>query len=336
MMRHTLPVTVLTGFLGSGKTTLINRLLREAHGRRFAVIENEYGEINVDADLLLPDRQETIVQLSNGCVCCTVRGDLANALADLAARREAGTIAFDQVLIETTGLADPGPIVRTFLAETALLEKFHLDGVVTLFDAVNGERSLEQSIEAQAQLAYADRVLISKSDCVDADRLAALGASLRGMNAQADIAALDVLRAAWGLVFEQLLDVRGYQFDRVLFAPAAATQITARHSAGIVSVSFESAGLLDGPALNAALASIKAQYGERLWRLKGVLAIAGMRTRVVVQGVQGLIQVNPAGVWRPFEPRLSRLVLIGRGLDAETILGSLRACASPAPAGVAA
>ncbi|MGQ0621094.1 MAG: CobW family GTP-binding protein [Panacagrimonas sp.] len=330
-MRHTLPVTVLTGFLGSGKTTLINRILGEAHGRRFAVIENEYGEINVDADLLLKDRAETIVQLSNGCVCCTVRGDLANALDDLAIRREAGQIAFDQVLIETTGLADPGPIVRTFMAETALLSKFHLDGVVTLFDAVNGEHSLAESVEAQAQLAYADRLLVTKVDLIDAEPIESLTSLLHMMNGQADIAAMDVRRAPWGEVFEKLLDLRGYQFDRVVFAPAADAPPAAnldpvRHTGEVCSVSFRATGLLDAQLLDAAFAAMKARYGEHLWRIKGVLAIAGMRNRMVVQGVQGLVQITPAAIWRPFEPRLSQLVLIGRRLHADPILQLLDAC----------
>jgi len=184
-----IPVTVLTGFLGAGKTTLVNRLLREAHGRRFAVIENEYGAVNVDADLLVNGGGETIVQLTNGCVCCTVRGDLADALERLAARRTAGEIAFDHVLIEPTGLADPGPIVRTFMAGTALQASYFLDGVVTLFDGLNGLRSLGESVEAQAQLAYADRVLVTKTDLLDgAAAVEALVAKVGAANSVAVVA----------------------------------------------------------------------------------------------------------------------------------------------------
>lgn len=327
MMRHTIPVTVLTGFLGAGKTSLINRILGEAHGRRFAVIENEYGEVNVDADLLLKDRAEAIVQLTNGCVCCTVRGDLANALNELANQQEVGTITFDQVLIETTGLADPGPIVRTFLAETELLSKFHLDGVVTLFDAVHGEHTLAESVEAQVQLAYADRILVTKSDLVP-DHQALLN-YLAQSNGAAEIAALDVPNAPWGEVFEKLLELRGYQFDRVTFAPTYAAPIAgvaARHTSGVRAVSFRSNVPLDGARINAALARIKAQYGEHLWRIKGVLAIDGMRNRLVLQGVQGLMQATPASVWRPFEPKSSQLVFIGREIDATSIESRLRAC----------
>lgn len=332
-MRHTIPVTVLTGFLGAGKTTLINRILSEAHGRRFAVIENEYGEINVDADLLLQDRAETIVQLTNGCVCCTVRGDLANALAELANQREAGTISFDQVLIETTGVADPGPIARTFLAETELIAKFHLDGVVTLFDALNGERTLVQSVEAQAQLGYADRILITKADLVDEAKLQTLTTKLVEMNANADSAALDVSHAAWGEVFEKLLDIRGYQFDRVFFTPSSRDSGESVHTPGLRSISFTADSPLDGARFNAALAAFKTRYGEALWRFKGIVAIEGMRQRVILQGVQGLMQANPAGVWRPYEPRRTQLVIIGRDLDRDWMLSQLRACeTAPAPA----
>lgn len=348
MRPQAVPVTVLTGFLGSGKTTLINRILKEAHGRRFAVIENEYGEINVDADLLVKDGGETVVQLTNGCVCCTVRGDLANALNDLASKRDKGEIEFDHVLIEPTGLADPGPIVRTFMAETEVLGKYFLDGVVTLFDAVNGERNLAESVEAQAQLAYADRVLITKIDLLGrsgfsptaepasrpegrpTDAADELVARVSALNTMAGVASVDTHRAPWDEVFEKLLELRGYQFDRVVFAPQASDAQGGTHTRGVGSISFNAETPLDGVQLNRALAAINERYGEALWRIKGVLAIDGMRNRIIVQGVQGLIQANPSTVWRMFEPKLSRLVLIGRELDRDWVLGLLQGCVSAA------
>lgn len=329
MMLRATPVTVLTGFLGSGKTTLINRILREAHGRRFAVIENEYGEINVDSDLLVKDGGETVVQLTNGCVCCTVRGDLANALDDLAKRRERGEIAFDHVLIEPTGLADPGPIVRTFMAETEVLSKYFLDGVVTLFDALNGRRNLAESVEAQAQLGYADRILVTKIDLLRERNPADEEGVLRSVseaNTAAAVTALDVTRAPWDEVFEKLLELRGYQFDRVVFTPAGPASSGAEHTPGVSSVSFQAEDALDGAKLNQALAAINERYGASLWRIKGVLAVEGMRNRIVVQGVQGLIQANPSTVWRLFEPKRSRLVLIGRDLDRDWICARLQTC----------
>lgn len=322
MIAGATPVTVITGFLGSGKTTLVNRLLGEAHGRRFAVIENEFGEVDVDGGLLVRDRGEVVVELTNGCVCCSVRGDLANALHDLARRRAAGEIDFDHVLIEPTGLADPGPVVRTFMAETELLARFFLDGVVTLFDAVNGERSCRETGEAQAQLALADRVLVTKPDLVEPGALGRALDFVHAANASAAVAAVDLVRAGWDELFEGLLELRGYQFDRIAAVPAPTH---ADHPGAVGTVLFEAGAPLDGVRLNRALAAINARYGESLWRLKGVLAIEGMRARVVVQGVQGLIQANPSTLWRMFEPKRSRLVLIGRALDRAWILGQLRA-----------
>ena len=330
-----IPVTVLTGFLGAGKTTLINRLLREAHGRRFAVIENEYGEINVDADLLVKDGGETIVQLTNGCVCCTVRGDLADALERLAQRRDAGEIAFDQVLIEPTGLADPGPIVRTFMAGTTVQSRYFLDGVVTLFDGVNGLRSLAESVEAQAQLAYADRVLVTKTDLLAGpEAIDAVIAGVAAANAVAAVAAVDLLGAPWDEMFDRLLELRGYQFDRVVFAPAVNDSTRVEHTIGAGSLMFAAETPLDGARLNAALAAIDARYGERMWRIKGVLAVQGMRSRIIVQGVQGLFQTHASTPWRMFEPQRTRLVLIGRDLDRDwllTLLGDCVVAATAAP-----
>ncbi|MCC7413114.1 MAG: GTP-binding protein [Gammaproteobacteria bacterium] len=319
------PVTVLTGFLGSGKTTLINRILREQHGRRFAIIENEFGEIGVDAQLIYRDGTETIVELANGCVCCSVRGDLVRALTDLATRRDANAIAFDHVLIEASGMADPGPVIRTFLAETALLTKYYLDGVVALVDALHAHRYLDTAPEAQAQIGYADRILLTKADAAPADRVDALAARVAHMNAGASVRAIDVPRAPWGEVFEDLFEVKGYQFDRVRFEPLA-PEPAAAHSEHVVSVAFSADQELDAAALDRALLRLKERYPDTLWRVKGVLAVRGSRRQLVVQGVQGLVQIHPGTIWRPYEPRRSRLVIIGRDLDPAWIQAELRAC----------
>lgn len=323
-----IPVTVLTGFLGSGKTTLINRLLREAHGRRFAVIENEFGEINVDAELLVREKDETVVQLTNGCICCTVRGDMANALSRLVQLREhEGRAQFDHVLIEPTGLADPGPIVRTFMAETEILSHFFLDGVVTLVDALHGERTLNESVEAQAQLAYADQVLITKADLIsDPEVMKHLETVIGDINPTTKITPIDLTRAPWDEVFEKLLEQRGYQFDRVVAVPAQETTV---HTEGVGSISFMSDSPLDGERFSQVLAAIDRRYGDQVWRIKGVLGISGMRNRIVVQGVQGLMQANPSTIWRAYEPQRSQLVLIGRNLDRDWVLRLLNACVIP-------
>lgn len=346
MSFHATPITVLTGFLGSGKTTLVNRLLSEDHGLRLAIIENEYGEIGIDAELITRESDETIVQLANGCVCCTVRGDLANALAKLVADRDAGLIQFDQVVIETTGLADPGPIVRTFLAETAILDHFYLDGVVTLVDGVGNGQVLAQRREARSQLAYADHVIVTKCDLISAPALAALQVRLRAMNSAASVEAVALTSDAANL--SRLLQIKGYQPDRPRLdgdvhdqycghhhedhasghdcASHGGTADDPAHLERVRSIAWSADHPLDRSAFEAAMAAIIDQYPETLWRVKGILDIAGIRQRVIVQGVNGLMQVNPTTYWRPFEPRRSRLVLIGEGLDTSIIMGCLDDC----------
>jgi G3E family GTPase len=323
MTADPVPVTILTGFLGSGKTTLINRLLRERAEIRFAVIENEYGEIGIDAELIHRERDETIVELSNGCICCTVRGDLARALDGLARRREAGEIAFDHVLIETTGLADPGPLVRTFLAETRLLELYYLDGVVTLVDALNGARILGQSATARSQLGYADRILVTKSDQAEPAAMQDLIGRLATMNATAEVRVAELLGSSTGDIVEGLLDMRGYQLDRVRLPPPAADHHAHHHEAAS-SVTYRTDGELNSTQFDRALGRVAERFGPSLWRVKGIIAIAGLRQRLIVQGVQGLIHTTLGTIWKPFEPRRSTLVLIGEELDRDWIVGQLQ------------
>ena len=184
-----IPVTVLTGFLGSGKTTLLNRLLADSHGQRLAVIENEFGEVNIDSSILVRDSGIEIVQTENGCLCCTVRGDLQRALLDLADRQSAGVLAFDRVIIETTGLAQPAPVVQTILIDPAIAGRYRLDGVVTLVDAKHGGAQLDTHVEAQEQVGFADRLVVSKPDLVSDTQREALEARLKDMNPRAAVRA---------------------------------------------------------------------------------------------------------------------------------------------------
>jgi len=335
------PVTILTGFLGAGKTTLLNRILREPHGLRFAVIENEFGEAAIDADLLVRTGNETIVQLANGCVCCTVRGDLARALGELVQQKRRGALDFDRVLIETTGLADPGPIIQTFLAETALLMHYYLDGVIVLADALHVEQQLGL-LEARAQLAYADRILLSKRDCVDDAQAAEAIAAIRAINPHAPLREIDVATVSLDGLAEDLFEIRGYQFDRVglgaLQFDAAAASVpganlmssastsSTRHTSDVVSFVYRGAHPLHPQKLQMFFDALYQSYEGKLWRYKGVLQIAGSRQRVVLQGVQRLVQLTPTANWRPFEKRDSTLVFIGRGLDSASILAALREC----------
>lgn len=322
------PVTILTGFLGSGKTTLLNRFLKEAHGKRFVVIENEFGEVSVDDILVYEEVVETVVQLANGCICCKVRGDLARALGDLAQRRTKGEIEFDHVLIETSGLADPGPVIQTFLAETALLAHYVLDGVVALADGVNIEKSLKKADEATAQLALADRVFITKKDLLSKEQLQNTELLIRQINETTSISVVDLISAGWDEVFSALLEIRGYEFDRVSFDNTPVVQASAHyhasHTSDVSTVGFTTSNALDPGKIQKAFAAIKEDMGDRVWRMKGVLSIDKYPKRVVVQGVGELLQVNEGRIWRPFEPRETRFIVIGKNLNEELILDVLK------------
>lgn len=341
------PVTVITGFLGAGKTTLINRILREAHGERLAVIENEFGAVGVDAEFLVTDKDETVIQLANGCLCCTVRGDLARALNDLASRSAAGAFTFDRVLIETTGIADPGPIIQTFLAETEILAHFHLDGVVTLVDAVHGLAQLER-VENRAQIAYADRLLLSKCDLASPAALDGLREQLSTMNPRAQMLPVDLHRNDLREVLALLFDARAYTFDYVapdelgrirsslnLLQPSVDSRLrpirSGLHSDDVVSCVFETDDALDLDRLNHFFDTAMQRFGPRLWRCKGVVHAEHQRQRLIVQGVQSLLQINGGSIWRAYEPRRTVLVFIGQGIDSAWILAALHLCVAGHP-----
>jgi len=339
-VRMTTPVTVVTGFLGSGKTTLINRILREAHGQRIAVIENEYGAVGVDAEFLVGSGAEKIVQLANGCVCCTVRGDLARALQELVAASAEGGFEFDRVLIETTGLADPGPVIQTFIAETRVQERFHLDGVVALVDAQHRHEHL-QRIEHLAQIGYADRLVVTKPDRVDPAHVAALAQLLGERNARAPIVACNLHAAPIDELLGHLFDARGYALDHVpreeierIVRGARLSgngdgrlrPVHARHTDDVTSYVYRGEAPIDLESLNCFLDAAIARFGDSLWRCKGIVHAAHRRQRLVLQGVQASISIGGGPLWRPYEPRHTTLVFIGRGLDGNWILSELARC----------
>lgn len=339
-VRLTIPVTIVTGFLGSGKTTLVNRILREPHGARIAVIENEFGEVGVDAEFLTRTGDETIVQLSNGCLCCTVRGDLAKALQEIAERAQSQGLAFDRVLLETTGLADPGPVIQTFLAETAVEAFFHLDGVVTVVDARHAREQADRA-EFRAQLGYADRIVVSKPDLVPANERERLETELASLNPRAPVVSCDLHHTDIETLLAHVFDARGFSNDYVppdeLRRALASVDLlaagpkwrpggTPRHTSDVRSCVFGSNVPLDLDALNAAVDALVARYGARLWRCKGIVHAANHRSRLVLQGVQGLVQISGGTMWRPFEPRRTVLVLIGQGIEPQIVEAILRAC----------
>ena len=337
MVRITTPVTVITGFLGSGKTTLLNRILSEMHGERLAVIENEFGAVGVDAEFLVTGGNETIIQLANGCLCCSVRGDLAKSLQALGESASSGGFVFDRVLIETTGIADPGPIIQTFLAETAILTKFHLDGVVTLVDCVHALAQIEQP-ENKAQVAYADRLLLTKCDLAAPRQSDAVSERLTAMNPRAELLSVDLHQAPIADLLQLLFDSRGYTFDYVpaqelkqvqarsaLLARRGA-KVLAKHSEDVVSCVFESCEPLDLERLNRFFDAAQLRYDTRLWRYKGIVWAQHQRPRLVVQGVQSLLQITGGTLWRAYEPKRTVLVFIGLALEPEWIETELRRC----------
>ncbi|MSQ65277.1 MAG: GTP-binding protein, partial [Limnohabitans sp.] len=207
-----IPATVLTGFLGAGKTTLLKRVLSEDHGHKIAIIENEFGEENIDNDILVSDTKEHIVQMSNGCVCCTIREDLRTTLQELAEKKRKGELDFDRVVIETTGLADPGPVAQTFFMDDEIAESFLLDSVLTLVDAKHAAQTLNNRQEARRQIGFADQIFISKSELVSKDEVDALQHRLKHMNPRAP----QHIVHFGEIGIDKVFDLRGFNLNTTL------------------------------------------------------------------------------------------------------------------------
>ena len=318
------PVTVLTGFLGAGKTTLLNYILTEQHGKRIAVIENEFGEVGID-DAIVIDAEEEIFEMNNGCICCTVRGDLIRILGNLMRRKD----KFDQILIETTGLADPAPVAQTFFVDDEMAAQLKLDAIVTVVDAkhllphLDEEKPEGVENEALEQLAFADRIVLNKIDLADDDELSEVESRIQEVNPLAPI-----IRTQHGKVNrDAILDVGAFSLDRVLaddpefLDPDAEHQ----HDLTVTSVGIEVEGDLDLERLNDWLGNLLRTKGTDIFRSKGILSIAGMEERYVFQGVHMLLDGQPNGTWGQ-EERRNRLVFIGRNLDRESLEKSFRSC----------
>ena len=318
------PVTILTGFLGSGKTTLLNRILKEHHGHRMAVIENEFGEAGIDNELLVQDREEQIVEMNNGCICCAVRGDLVRILGELHAKRQAGQLQFDRVIIETTGLADPAPVAQTFFVDDDISQQYLLDAIVTMVDAKHAPQQLDEHHEAQEQVGFADRILITKTDMVQPDEVARLRQRLVRMNPRAKIG-----EARHGVAaIEDLLDIRGFNLHAILeIEPDFLTDVDHEHDDDVSSFVFREDKPLDLDRVEDFLGGIVQVYGTRLMRYKGVLNIKGMKQRVVLQGVHMLMGSEEGSPWKPGEKRESKMVFIGRDMPRDVLLDGLAHCA---------
>ena len=322
-----IPVTILTGFLGSGKTTLLNRILKEQHGQRIAVIENEFGEAGIDNELLVQDGDEQIIEMNNGCICCTVRGDLVRILGELQARRAAGVIQFERVIIETTGLADPAPVAQTFFVDEQIGMHYLLDAIVTMVDAVHADAQLDEHHEAQEQVGFADRILVSKTDLVSPEALIKLEQRLVHMNPRARIRSAHFGQAP----IDELLDIRGFNLNAILeIEPSFMTDVEHEHDDDVSSFVFRAEQPFDTDRLEDFLDTILKVYGTQLMRYKGVIALAGLDKRVVLQGVHMLMSSDHGTPWKKGEKRDSRIVFIGKDLPKELLTQGLHQCLVPA------
>lgn len=324
-----IPVTILTGFLGAGKTTLLKRLLCEDHGQRIAVIENEFGEAGID-DALLADAAgaRPIVEMNNGCICCTVRDDLVRILDDLAMRRAFGELNFDRVVIETTGLADPAPVAQTFFADACIEEAYRLDGLVTLVDVVHAQSQLDAHDAAREQVGFADRLVLTKADLVDALAADTLCARLRAMNPRAPI-----LTAAFGdIPVAAVLDINGFELDAILDLEPDFLDTDAHHhhhDDDIGSFVYRAEQAFDRERFEQTLELLVGEFGDDLLRYKGVLHIKDEPQRGVLQGVHRLLGATLDSEWPVDGPRASMLVFIGRNLPHEHFRNRLDACLAP-------
>ncbi|MGZ8294879.1 MAG: CobW family GTP-binding protein [Telluria sp.] len=350
-----IPSTILTGFLGAGKTTLLNRILQEDHGLRIAVIENEFGQENIDNEILVQDSTEQIVEMNNGCICCTVRGDLIVALTKLAHKRDAGELNFDRVVIETTGLANPGPVAQTFFVDEEVGANYMLDAVVTVVDARHAMAQLDEHEEAQRQVGFADKILISKSDLVDATQLAELKTRLKRINPRATMSHSDFGRAP----ISEVLDLRGFNLnDKLELDPDFLTADEAHdqahhhahdhdhehehvhtetcdhsndhhhshHSDDIAAFVFKSQRPFDPARLDEFLGSLVNVFGPRMLRYKGVLLMDGADRKVVFQGVHQIMGSDIGAKWGEDEERGSKMVFIGKNLPKDVFIRGLEQC----------
>jgi G3E family GTPase len=312
------PVTVLTGYLGAGKTTLLNRILSENHGRKYAVVINEFGELGVDNDLVV-DTDEEVFEMNNGCICCTVRGDLIRIVGGLMKRRG----RFDGIIIETTGLANPAPVAQTFFVDDNVRAKTRLDAIITVVDAKHLPQRLVDSHEAADQIAFADVIVLNKTDLVTETELTAVEAQIRHINRFARIH-----RAARADVpIAELLDQGAFDLGRVLAAhPDFLGEDSHEHNDDVRSMSFEVETPLDPERFNAWIGALLAERGQDLLRTKGILAYAGENRRFAFQAVHMIADGDFIGPWKPDEKRTSRIVFIGRNLHRPQLRRGFESC----------
>ena len=353
-----IPATILTGFLGSGKTTLLKRVLSEAHGQKIAVIENEFGEENIDSDILVSDTTENIIQMSNGCICCTIRDDLRTTLQDLATKKRKGELVFDRVVIETTGLADPGPVAQTFFMDDEVAEQYLLDAILTVVDAKHAPQQLNDRQEARRQVGFADQIFISKADLVSEADLEALKHRLKHMNPRAPMKAVHFGEVA----IKDVLDLKGFNLNAKLdidpdflkadehdhdhdhdhdhgheghdHAPGEACNHPSHqhghahghhhhHDDDVKSFVYRATRPFNPAKLEDFLGAVVQVYGPRMLRYKGVLDMQGTERKVIFQGVHQLMGSDLGPAWAEGEERVSKMVFIGLDLPRDILVQGL-------------
>ena len=355
MSNGLIPVTILTGFLGSGKTTLLKRVLNEAHGQKIAVIENEFGEEDIDSSLLVVESTEQIIQMNNGCVCCTIREDLRTTLAELAEKRRKGELDFERVVIETTGLADPGPVAQTFFMDDEIAESYLLDSILTLVDAVHADAQLNTRQEARRQIGFADQIFISKADLVNANAVDELTHRIKHMNPRAPVQTAHFGEVALAKVF----DLRGFNLNAKLEIDPDFLKADDHghdhhdhghdhghahdhhehehgehcdhphhhvHDDDVKSFVFRSDKPFNPAKLEDFLGAIVQVYGPKMLRYKGVLYMKGTDKKVIFQGVHQLMGSDLGPKWMPGETQQSRMVFIGIDLPKDILLQGLEGC----------
>jgi G3E family GTPase len=339
-----IPATILTGFLGSGKTTLLKRVLTEAHGQKIAVIENEFGDENIDNEILVQDSKEQIIQLNNGCVCCSIREDLRTTLSDLAEKKRKGELDFDRVVIETTGLADPGPVAQTFFMDDEIAESYLLDSILTLVDAKHAQGQLDTRQEARRQIGFADQIFISKTDLVDDATVDALIHRVKHMNPRAP-----QRRVNFGEVpISEVFDLRGFNLNAKLDIDPEFLSMQEHdhdhdhhdhehgehcdhphhhaHEDDVKSFVFRSDKAFVPAKLEDFLGAIVQVYGPKMLRYKGVLNMKGTDRKVIFQGVHQLMGSDLGPKWMPGEKKSSKMVFIGLDLPRDIFLQGLEQC----------
>ena len=341
-----IPATILTGFLGSGKTTLLKRVLTEAHGQKIAVIENEFGDENIDNEILVQDTKEQIIQLNNGCVCCTIREDLRTTLSDLAAKKRKGELQFDRVVIETTGLADPGPVAQTFFMDDEIAESYLLDSILTLVDAKHADGQLDPRQEARRQIGFADQIFISKADLVDDATVDALIHRVKHMNPRAPQRKVNFGEVPIAEVF----DLRGFNLNAKLDIDPEFLSGDGHghdhhdhdhdhehgehcdhphhhhHDDDVKSFVFRSDKAFNPAKLEDFLGAIVQVYGPKMLRYKGVLNMKGSDRKVIFQGVHQLMGSDLGPKWAAGEKKTSKMVFIGLDLPRDVFLQGLEQC----------